>query len=157
MAFCEHCGSELPAEGKFCTNCGAPIPRAAAPKPPAAPVPPQVFEAPKAPETPVNTASPVAEPGAVLHKGYAALSYLGILVIIPLIAARKYPFAWYHANQGLVLCIFSILCQVIGRAFSIVGTLGGIITFVFIIIGLINVANGNQKELPVLGKIRLLP
>lgn len=25
MAFCSHCGSELPADAKFCENCGAPV------------------------------------------------------------------------------------------------------------------------------------
>ena len=44
------------------------------------------------------------------NKVMAILSYFGILVLIPIFAAKDDAFARYHANQGLVLLIASAIC-----------------------------------------------
>ena len=46
------------------------------------------------------------------NKAMAVLSYLGILVLVPLLGAKNSPFARFHTNQGLILCIATILYSV---------------------------------------------
>ncbi len=90
------------------------------------------------------------------HKGMAVLAYFWILVLIPILAAKDSPYARYHSNQGLILLIFSIIASVLGRIWGPLGTIGGILSFILFIIGIVNAANGRAKELPVIGKFRLL-
>ena len=104
------------------------------------------------------------------NKGMAVLAYLGILVLIPLFAAKESKFARFHSNQGLLLCIaaiaysivYTILSSIIiaiSWRLSIIVSLLVLFSLVFLvlaIIGIINAANGKAKELPVIGKYKLL-
>ena len=100
------------------------------------------------------------------------LSYFGILVLIPIFAAKESPFARFHANQGLVLLVTGIL---VGMATSLVGMLFGLIhidvltvlwnivswlirvaMFALMILGIVNAASGKAKELPLVGNFRIL-
>lgn len=104
------------------------------------------------------------------NKGMAVLAYLGILVLIPLFAAKESKFARFHSNQGLLLCIAAIAYSIvytilspiiiaISWRLSIIVSLLGLFSLVFLvlaIIGIINAANGKAKELPVIGKYKLL-
>ena len=85
----------------------------------------------------------------------AILSYLGILFLIPLLAAKESSFAQFHARQGLVLFIAQMATLLIAWI-PILGWIAGfvlwIIWFVFAIIGIINVLGGKQKPLPWIGK-----
>lgn len=92
------------------------------------------------------------------NKVMGILAY--ILFFIPLLAAKDSPFARYHANQGLVLFIFGFGG---GLVLSLIPVLGWIIAPIFsvlvtilAVIGIINVANGRAKELPLIGKFKLL-
>ena len=104
------------------------------------------------------------------EKAYGVLSYIGILVLIPLIAGKS-PFARYHANQGLVLFIAEIILGVVdGILFAILGLIPfvgllivsilsgvvGLVSLIFMIIGIVHAANGEMKELPIIGGIKLL-
>lgn len=92
------------------------------------------------------------------NKIVAIIAYLGLLVIVPIIAARESPFAMYHANQGLLLLIlwvgvwFLSLIPVIG----LLGIVGWIILIVFSILGIINAANGRMKPLPFIGHLQII-
>lgn len=98
-------------------------------------------------------------------KLYGVLSYLSILVLIPLIAGKT-QFAKFHANQGLVLAIievvFSVLIgifikiPVLGVIFGIVGGLFDLICLIMAIMGIVSVVNGEMKELPIVGAIHLV-
>ncbi len=100
------------------------------------------------------------------NKVMAVLAYLSWLVLIPLIGAQNSPFARFHANQGLALAISEIVCALIlrilaklpliGWVFSIAGGLLGLVCLIFAIIGIVNAANGRAKELPIVGKFRIL-
>ena len=100
------------------------------------------------------------------NKAMAILAYLSWLVIIPIFAAKESKFARFHANQGLVLAIAEIICWVvlgilgnlpfIGWIFSIVDGLFSLVCLIFAVIGIVNAANGKAKELPVVGKFRIL-
>ncbi|MFV0351644.1 MAG: hypothetical protein ACK5JF_04945 [Oscillospiraceae bacterium] len=105
------------------------------------------------------------------NKGMAILSYLGFLFLIPLLAAPNSRFARFHVNQGLVLfiaeaaygivygvltTIFYAISWVLGAIFSAVLGLVGIVFFVFLIIGILNAANGKAKTLPLIGNISII-
>ncbi|MBC5631334.1 DUF4870 domain-containing protein [Parabacteroides hominis] len=104
------------------------------------------------------------------HKGMSVLAYFGPLVLIPMLAARDSAFARYHSNQGLLLCIasiiygiaYSILSAVIlaisWRLYFVVSLIGlvGFVFAVLAVIGIINAVNGRAKELPIIGKYRIL-
>lgn len=111
------------------------------------------------------------------NKVMAILAYFGFLVIVPVIAAKNSPFAKFHANQGLVLFLSMIawiiadsIASAILRAilwkglglwsiYSLCTTVLDICYLVFIIlaiIGIINALNGRAKDLPLIGKFRIL-
>lgn len=105
------------------------------------------------------------------NKVMALLSYFSILVLIPIFAAPNSRFARFHANQGLVLAIAEIIWSVVANIVTAIialilpflgGLLGVILNLVSIlflvlaIIGIVNVANGQAKDLPIIGKIRIL-
>lgn len=104
------------------------------------------------------------------NKVMAILAYLGLLVLVPLFAAKDSPFARFHTNQGLVLAIAEIAFGVVYGLISflvtliawqllfIVSILGllGLVFLVLMIIGIVNAANGQKKELPVIGRFRIL-
>lgn len=104
------------------------------------------------------------------NKVMAILAYFGILVIIPILAAKDSKFARFHSNQGLILLIaailyyvaYTILCSIILAISwrliwltSIIGIIG-LVFFVWFIIGIVNAAQGKAKELPFIGHFKLL-
>ncbi len=85
----------------------------------------------------------------------AIFCYLGILVLIPLLTKKDDPFVKSHIKQGLVL----LIAEVSGMFISVIPLFGWIlgpfltITFIVLsIIGIINVLNGQEKDLPLIGK-----
>ncbi len=119
----------------------------------------------------------VADPADVeKNKVFAVLAYLGILVLVPLLAAKDSPFAKYHTNQGLLLLLTAVAT---GVAVFIVAALGAFVTAMlhlgvgmccvgllgfaqfavvvaFMIMGIINAATGQMKPLPIIGKYTLI-
>ena len=91
----------------------------------------------------------------------ALFAYLGILIVIPfLIGSKDDPFVKFHLKQGLVLLITEVVLWVLSSMFTgIFYYLGGwiivklvwLFTFVLMIIGIINVVKGREKELPLVG------
>lgn len=65
-------------------------------------------------------------------KVYGILAYIGILVLVPLLAGKT-QFARFHANQGLVLFIADI----------ILGVLIGITTGVLSLLGVVGLVLGS--------------
>jgi len=102
------------------------------------------------------------------NKVMAILAYLGPLVLVPILAAKDSPFARYHANQGLILCIGWVACWIaltflqaifpwsLWAIFSLLWGALGLGTLVFAVLGIINAANGEMKELPLIGKFTIL-
>lgn len=104
------------------------------------------------------------------NKVMAILAYLGILVLVPIFAAKDSKFARFHANQGLVLflaevafyivltIVSAIILAISWKLYFIITILSlvWIVFLVLAIIGIINAANGKAKELPVIGKFTLL-
>ena len=96
------------------------------------------------------------------------LAYLGILFLVPYLAAKESPFARFHANQGCVLFIvwiaFYIVMVIIGAilpwSLSIIVSLlylvGGVGILILMILGIMNAVKGEMKELPIIGKYTIL-
>lgn len=162
MAKCPNCGAPMEDNAKFCPSCGAPV-----------------NEAPKTEnqgeqnknenfftqlnDTPDTTADYTKE-DIDKNKVMGVLAYLGLLVLVPLLAAKDSKFARFHSNQGLVLLIAEVICSVLSGILSLIPFwlirlpiyLVQIALFVLAIIGIVNAAGGKAKELPVIGKITIL-
>ena len=83
------------------------------------------------------------------------LAYMGPLVIVSYVMAKDDPFVKFHIKQGLVLLVIELIVWVLSPMFWSLFALIQLINLavlIFIIIGVINVAQGREKELPFLGK-----
>ncbi len=101
------------------------------------------------------------------HKLYAILGYiLPFLFFLPLLqeSSKNNAFARFHANQQLILLIGWVALYVVGNMLVMILYMMGVFLLpllnlaflVLAILGIINAAQGQMKELPVIGKIRLL-
>ena len=85
------------------------------------------------------------------NKVIAALSYLGILVLIPLLAKRDSKFAQFHAKQGLIMLIIFVVGWIIFWI-PVIGWLIWIAAVIADIAGLIQALSGKYWEIPIVGK-----
>ena len=84
-----------------------------------------------------------------------ALAYLGPLVIIPYLSAKDDPFVKFHIKQGLVLLVIEAIIWVLGMWVWMLWPilqLVNLATIIFSILGIVNVVNKKQQELPLIGK-----
>lgn len=92
------------------------------------------------------------------NKVMAALAY--ILFFLPLIACPQSAYGKFHANQGLLLLILgfggSIVLSIIPILGWILLPIFSLVVFVFAIIGIVNGIGGKAKELPIIGKFRII-
>ena len=116
-----------------------------------------------------NGTNTIEEEDIKQNKTMAGLAYL--LFFIPLIACKDSKFGRFHANQGLLLLILSVLGYVVisivttilatitWRLFAFISllySLYGLFILALAIYGLVNGLNGKTKELPVIGKFRII-
>jgi fumarate reductase subunit D len=84
----------------------------------------------------------------------AAMSYLGILALVPLVINGRDPYVGFHARQGLilwiweVLAVFSLAIPVVGRIFFQISSM---ICFILSVAGLLSVLLGKAWKLPIVG------
>lgn len=124
---------------------------------PAAEAPAAAAEAPAAEAGPA--AAPAIDPSDIsANKVMAILAYIGILVLIPLFAAKESKFARFHTNQGLILFICNVVIYFISLipGLKAIGWILSVAALVFAIIGIIGAARGETKELPLIGKYRII-
>ena len=176
MPVCPRCGAQVAENAKFCNACGAALDTAQT----TAGDPKFTVDSLKDLN---NTADSTAEfdPADVeKNKVLCIFSYLGLLFLIPLLACQNSKFARYHVNQGLLLfitnAVLSIITGVIGLVITAISAIIGIgvlapilslisglislaasiVGLVLMILGIINAVNGRAKELPIIGKFRLM-
>lgn len=167
MAFCTQCGAQIDDKAVVCPSCGAQQEGAnvgannsynAGFTPPPIPM--------------GNDFTQQFDPYDVQqNKVFSVLAYFGFLFLVPLLAAPNSPFARFHTNQGLVLFIFDIVggiaVSIITAIFIWIPIVGGIVitivssvvslgVVILTILGIVNAATGKAKELPLIGKIRIL-
>lgn len=87
---------------------------------------------------------------------------MGLILIffLPLIACPDSRYGRFHANQALILFIVGLAGSIILSIIPIIGWIllpfFSLAVFIFAIIGLINGFGGKAKDLPLMGKIRIL-
>lgn len=159
MAYCTHCGAELEDGAKFCPACGAATDGSASNGAQS-----KDFAEPfNHLNDTADTTGEYDSQDIEANKVFSILAYIGLLFLVPLLAAPNSKFARFHTNQGLVLFIADVILSVIASLCGFIPFVGWIVSLVcglaclvFMILGIINAANGRAKELPLMGHIRLL-
>ena len=92
-------------------------------------------------------------------KGLAWLSYLGILLLIPLLVNKDNEYSKFHVKQGIVLLICWIISSVASIILAFIPIIGWLISaaiwiflFVIMIMGIIKALSGKTELLPMIGK-----
>lgn len=83
------------------------------------------------------------------NKILAAISYLWLMSLIMLLVKKDSEFVQFHAKQGLILFIISVILWFIPG----IGWLLNVIVFIFIVIGFLKALAGEKWELPLLADI----
>ena len=175
MAYCVKCGARVDDDCKFCTECGAPMPDVGMQ---------DDFWTEDTQEYTYDSNYTYASDHAYSqsgdffdeqevkkNKGMGVLSYLGLLVFIPLIAGDKSSeYVRFHSNQGLVLFIVNTVVDLLdgswiyrhhslfnlGSVCEKVFDIVGLVLFIMMIVGIVAACKGERRELPVIGKIKIL-
>lgn len=185
MPFCVKCGAQYDEGVRFCSKCGndnsANTTGTAQPNAKQAPPKQEKNIIDKFMDTKDSTAD--FDPQDINNNKVISLfSYLGILFLIPMFGAKSSKYAQYHASQGLILFLSTILLNYISNfvtsTFSNVfysyswtsfgfysgySVLGWIITVIFniiplalAIIGIVNAVTGKAKRLPIIGAFKIV-
>ena len=152
MANCVKCNVELAEGAKFCPACGAN--QAAQPQ-----AEPDLADKIMGINNTADTTADYDKKDIEDNKFMAILAYIGLLFLVPLFAAKESKFAQFHTNQGILLFIVGIaggiiaLLPIIGWILAPVISLA---TLALTILGIVNVCQGKAKELPIIGKYKIL-
>lgn len=101
------------------------------------------------------------------NKVMAVLSYISLcgipLFLLPLLAAKGSKFARFHANQGLIFWLTNIIVGVVSGIIALIPFVGALLAalvslvlLAMMVLGIINAATGKAKELPLIGKFKLI-
>ncbi|MDD4493446.1 MAG: zinc-ribbon domain-containing protein [Eubacteriales bacterium] len=149
--FCKNCGKQLSDNARFCDGCGSPT---------------------------QGTGNSVNQQGQSRPSNNTqentvvnVLAYLGILFFLPLVACPESKSGRFHANQGLILLIVSILgsiaLSIVTALFAaislwlvfiptLLSSIFGLGILALVIIGMINAGKGEEKPLPLIGSITII-
>lgn len=92
-------------------------------------------------------------------KVMAILSYLGFLVIIPILQAKDSAYIRHHINQGIVLigiCFALNILSFIPGLGGIIGLVAGVVFFVGAGFNILNVVQGKVLKVPVLSNFEII-
>lgn len=82
------------------------------------------------------------------------LAYIGPLVIVSYLTAKDDQFVKFHIKQGLVLLVIEVAVWLLGTALMplwLVFNLVNLAVLVLSILGIVNVVQGQEKKLPLIG------
>lgn len=175
MKFCGSCGEKIIEKSNYCNKCGEKISKKIKKENITSKVE-EILDTP-------NTTKSFNKKDIENNKVLAAISYIGILVLIPYFNQKDSKFVKFHANQGMNLLILWIVyyvfyglvssfkinttcmawfgyevgnyCQVTPWWIIFPLNILGIGIFALVVIGISNVINGKAKELPLIGHIRI--
>lgn len=115
---------------------------------------------PVTPEPPAQTTH-ITHDDIEKNKIWAIISYLGIIgIIIAFVSdGKNSPYVKFHLNQSVCLLIAAL----IGSAVTMVPIIGwllapvvGLVILVFVVMGIINAAQGQVKRLPLIGDFDII-
>lgn len=158
MANCAKCGQPVEDGEKFCKSCGAAV---GSEENNQQDLGAKIAQLNNTEDTTKDYDNSDIESNKVM----AVLAYIGILVLVPILAAKNSKYARFHANQGLVLFIAEVIYNIVSAIIRailplvVVNIILWVISVLFLvlsIIGIVNAATGKAKELPVIGKIRII-
>ncbi len=181
MAFCNQCGTKVEDGAQFCTSCGAKIDQG---NPVVAPTATESGNKENKENTEkkssgtsfekfiayTDTTASYAQTDIEQNRLVSVLSYISILVLVPLLGMKESPFAQYHAKVGLNLFIWHIVVQVISKiVIGVVGwipVIGWIISLAFDIVylalwainifGIVSAAQGKARELEIIAPFKVI-
>ena len=145
MKFCMNCGSQLPENAGFCPSCGT-----AAGQVGNAAV---SYNGAGQNQGYYNTynAAPNNNTSSMSTKTTAIIAYITWIGFLVALLAGDKEGAKFHINQALVINLFTL-----ASAIPVVGWFWGVFMFIVWIMGLVYACNGENKEVPLIGKIRIL-
>ncbi|QUH28440.1 hypothetical protein [Vallitalea guaymasensis] len=93
------------------------------------------------------------------NKWVSVLAY--IVFFIPILVDSNNEEYKFHTNQGLTLFLLAVAISMVGTFVPVIGwfiilPLGEIFCLVLAIMGIINAYNEKMKELPIIGKIKII-
>ena len=93
------------------------------------------------------------------NKWINVLAYF--IFFVPLLVDGQNEEYKFHANEGLNLFILFVAINIVGALIPVIGwfiilPIGGILCLVLAIMGVINAINERMKELPLIGKYKLI-
>lgn len=139
---CLNCGKNIPNKYEYCPHCGYKI---------------------KIESSDEKNKEKTSKEEIDTGKGMAIVCYFNLLVIIPLLFEKSNNFVRYHINQGLSLCLFTIVTGVIKLMLNdfllysyIFAILMALLIIIMMVIGIKNVCSGEEKPLPIIGNFNLL-
>ncbi len=157
MAFCTKCGAHIPDDATYCSHCGTTWAKNNAGQSAHAQPGPQSHFTSNKDYTATMNAADIQQ-----NKVMAILSYLSLLVLIPIFAAKNSPFAQFHAKQGLIVLIAQVAVNlllfvpncifIINLIFLPITWLLNLAFLALMIIGIVYAAQGQAKELPIIGR-----
>jgi uncharacterized membrane protein len=148
--YCSSCGKEIADDIQFCNHCGAKIAAGSTNN--------QWGNFNFRPTGATGASEAFSAEDINANKVVAGLAYF--LFFLPMIVCPESRYGRFHANQGLVLLIISVVGSIILGIIPVIGWLllpiFSIAVVVYAIIGLINGLNGQSKELPFIGRWQIL-
>ena len=158
MPFCIKCGTQLIVDAKFCQSCGQ---RTEAADPESRCYQDSMASPTTSQENPDDASQNTA---------MAVLAY--IIFFIPLLTGdfKASPFVKFHTNQGTVMFIvalaYGVVCGILSTILIFIPFIGWLMILllgmvwliypVFMVMGIINVTNGQMKPLPLIGDITII-
>lgn len=158
MGYCVKCGAKVDDGTMICPQCGAQIPD----MPDG--YPSQHYG------TAYGSSDYFSQEEVHRNKAMGVLSYIGFLVLIPLLAGdKRSEYVKHHVNQGILLMLLSVMVDLLNGEsvwglHSLIHFNGGIFSwtldildlgiFILCIMGIVSACRGERKELPIIGKIK---
>ena len=100
-------------------------------------------------------------------KTYSAIGYLGILVLVPILAGKDSGYCKFHANNSLLLLIGMVASWILSAIIGAIGipfvspllvlllSLVSLALGIFALIGLIYAATGKKQAPPLMDKLNI--
>ena len=86
----------------------------------------------------------------------AAVAYIWILFVIPLLLKRDDAFVQHHAKQGMILFVLEVLVAIFGGipilGWFLILPLGSLFAILLAVLGIMHALQGDMWQMPFLGK-----